>query len=166
GERAAGSERALAHAFSTPFGGGMGYLSSGFYANQDAGGSDLGTHDNGMFDFLMTLGMVGTLLYGLGISIFVARGMGLGGGGSSIEQTAGLAICLGFLAEIPLGTSLSGVYGVVFWLAAALLLVPRESPASGRTYAAAAESNPTLQAFPYASPSYVSPRRSDEDGLR
>ena len=125
-ERLSGSQRALEHALRRPFGGGLGYLDSAFYTSEDAGGSDLGAHDNGLFEFLVTLGMPGCIFYWAGLLLLLARGLSTGVPVDS-KRTACFAVCLSFLAQLPTGNSLFGVDGFVFWIAASMMLMNVEA---------------------------------------
>jgi len=120
-ERLKGSQRALSHALGNPFGGGMGYLDSAFAVSTDAGGSDLGAHDNGFFEFLVTLGFLGCILYGASLLLLLARGLSQRGARAT-QRTAYFAVCLSFLSQLPTGNPLFGVDGFIFWMAAALML--------------------------------------------
>jgi hypothetical protein len=124
-ERLSGSQAALAHAFHDPLGGGMGYLDSAFLTNADFGSSALGAHDNGFFEFLVTLGFPGCLLYGAAVVLLLRRGTSRRGQPDPV-RTAYFAVCLGILAQLPTGNSLFGVGGLVFWLAGTLLLMQAE----------------------------------------
>lgn len=120
-ERMTGSQRALSLAFHNPFGEGMGFLDTDFSANADAGGSDLGKHDDGIYEFLVTLGFCGSLFYGLAVAGIV--GIGFSRPSQKNPWHAPLfAACLSFLVEVPSGNTLQGVDGFIFWLAAAAML--------------------------------------------
>jgi hypothetical protein len=121
-ERLAGAERAIPHALENPFGGGMGYLDTRFEANLDAGGTDFGAHDNGIYEFLVTLGVLGTLVY-LGSTaavLFRAQSKHLD---VDRDWRAGcLAVCASYLVQLPTGNTMTNVDGIVFWLAAGFLM--------------------------------------------
>lgn len=130
-ERVAGSKRALAHALHNFYGEGMGFLDSAFFNSTDGGGTDLGKHDDGIYEFLVTLGYSGTLLYGLGLMGILSRGISHRAPGDGWHVPL-FAVCLSIVVQVPSGNSLQGVDGFVFWLAAALILKHSSAlPASG-----------------------------------
>jgi hypothetical protein len=131
-ERLAGAERAIPHALQNPFGGGMGYLDTAFETNLDAGGTDFGAHDNGFYEFLVTLGVIGTLVY-LGSTatvLFRAKAKRL-----DVDRdwrAACLAVCASYLVQLPTGNTMTNVDGVIFWLAAGFLMRQFKAPAQAQ----------------------------------
>ena len=108
----------------------MGYLDTAFFTSQDAGNTAFGNHDNGIFEFLATLGMLGTLFYASGVAIILVKGIA-GRLSHDVQIVAYTAVTINFLVQLPTGNSLFGVDGFIFWLTAALLL--RQTSDKGET---------------------------------
>jgi hypothetical protein len=119
-ERSDGNQRMLVRAVKNPYGRGMGYLDSSYGPEEGSGGNGMGKHDSGLYEFLITIGFLGCLLYGIAVTLVMAQSVRRASVDNGMIGYA--AACVSILVQLPLGNPLLGVNGFVFWLSAAMIL--------------------------------------------
>ncbi|MEP7342033.1 MAG: O-antigen ligase domain-containing protein [Acidobacteriota bacterium] len=103
----------LKDAFLDPLGKGIGVMERSYAVAADDEG--IGPHDSAILELLLSLGLPGTLLYGLGLIVLL---LGLRPRPNTRSDTfvnAARAISLGMFVQLVLGSVILGVMGVVLW---------------------------------------------------
>jgi hypothetical protein len=121
--RLEGHQEALRQIGQEPFGEGLG--STDTMHNTEGDDDIIGPHDSTPLEFLYSLGWIGTLIYGMGLSALGIQLMRTRSKDPFVLSSK--AVLIGFLAQCLLNSVMLGVLGFLVWTFAAMTLAEAEN---------------------------------------
>jgi hypothetical protein len=122
--RMEGYGKYLRDAFLDPLGKGVGVMERTYAVEADDEG--IGPHDSAILELLLSLGLPGTLFYGIGlIALLLGLRPHAEARGDAFVNAA-RAVSLGMFVQLALGSVMLGVMGVVLWSFAGVVIAARK----------------------------------------